>query len=106
VAPGPGCRPVLVGPGASVAHDLDHYSAWHALLVAVACALSAQHLPEVIEGASQGALVRAALTMNLSMSHLHNRLGRPVRRDLSDPQFAVRRSLAPHEVGLSLALNA
>lgn len=58
----------------STAQDLAHYSAWHALLVAAVCELSGRHLPSMADAGVRASLVSAALTMNLSMTKLHDQL--------------------------------
>lgn len=76
----------------SAADDLPHYSAWHALLVAAVCELSARHLPTLQPAAVRASLGHAALTMNLSMSGLQDRL---TSQD-EPPSPAQRRRIREH----------
>lgn len=68
----------------TAANELDRYSAHHAILCAVICELCAQHLgwPEV----EVDALVRASLSMNLSMANMQDVLARQ-----SSPMSASQR---------------
>lgn len=54
--------------------DIKHYAAWHSLLVAAVCQLCMQHLSEVAPPTWQNSLMCAALTMNISITQLQNRL--------------------------------
>ncbi|GDX58749.1 hypothetical protein LBMAG30_29120 [Comamonadaceae bacterium] len=79
----------------------EQYSATHALLVAFICHIAARDVLKWSD-AQQATLVRAALTMNISMLKLQDRLAQTEGR----PSIAQRKEIAQHAVRSAEKLRA